>query len=551
MKKNLLLIIIFIAIAICGSFLESAGIFDTAIKRLRDRDLPSPLLNFGRRGQIMKEMGLRYVVPLDEPVRDNGASRISLDLSKLESRDEWIESGNLTPDKMVSTTILDKAIVESGLPIISMYINEHDLYDKFTGIYANPLERGRNWERPCFISCFNDGKLLFGTGAGVRIHGGTSRLHPLKSFRLYFRSVYGQEQFKKGDLFNGAGDPVRRIVVRKADASFGFINSMAYDIARKIGCYAPMTEQVKLYLNGKPHGHGNFEIIEHLSRDYLENHFGHKDFVYYKIKGRKNRPPEYQQLYEWAKDSSQPVIFDNVLSVIDMENFINYWIANIFCANSDPYQGIALLDRKKKGTKWFWLMWDMDHSFVNYYEPDKKNLWEQERPLNLVFSDTKRETDPRYFIFRKLIFNDEKFRSLFKKRLEEKFNYFLTRDYLMSVVDKNSRVCGSLGMNMDKIDPLLYEYMNNRPEYVMNMMNRFFKLGDVKRVNFIIPSGRTIRIDGFEIKKSFIGLYFQGSSLSLSGENSAVRGWIINGRKFYGNRLPLPINENTQVSPLY
>jgi hypothetical protein len=88
-------------------------------------------------------------------------------------------------------------------------------------------------------------------------------------------------------LFNGKGYPIKRIVIRKTDEPLGFLNTMAYSIARKIGCYAPMTEQVRFYLNGKPHGHGNFEIIEPLSRDFLENQFGHIDFVFYKLKGRK------------------------------------------------------------------------------------------------------------------------------------------------------------------------------------------------------------------------------------------------------------------------
>jgi imidazoleglycerol phosphate synthase glutamine amidotransferase subunit HisH len=100
MKKNLLHILVFIAIALCGALLEGMGTFDTAIKRLRDRELPSPLLNFGRRGQILKEMGLRYVVPASEEKKDNGAGRISLDLSKLDSREEWIEAANLSPGQI-------------------------------------------------------------------------------------------------------------------------------------------------------------------------------------------------------------------------------------------------------------------------------------------------------------------------------------------------------------------------------------------------------------------------------------------------------------------
>lgn len=551
MKKNLLLILVFIAIALCGALLEGMGTFDTAIKRLRDRELPSPLLNFGRRGQILKEMGLRYVVPASEEKKDNGAGRISLDLSKLDSREEWIEAANLSPDKMISTTIIDKTAVVSGLPVISMYMNEHDLYDKFTGIYANPLERGRNWERPCFISYFKDGKLLFGTGAGVRIHGGTSRLHPLKSFRFYFRDVYGKDRFLENAIFNGKGDPVQHVIIRKVDAGFGFVNTMAYQIARKAGSFAPLTEPVRLYLNGKPHGHGNFELIEHLKMDYIEKNFGHRNFVFYKVKGRKNRPPEFQKFYEWVMHSGEKFTLENVSEVIDIDNFINNWIVNIFCGNSDPYQGIALLDKSGKGAKWFWLMWDMDHSFINIYEPDKKYTWEKERPVSLVYSNTKKETDPRYFIFRELIINDENFRNIFKKRLEEKLNYVLTKDFLFSVVDNNCRIGRSFGMEMDIAEKALHDFMNKRPEYVMNMMNRFFKLGEVRRVSFKIPGGTSLLADDIEVKKSFTGYYFTGSEINLSSESRSLKGWIVNGVKSGGSNLKLQIDKDLHVTPVY
>ena len=528
MKKHLPIILLFTAIAICGAYLEGMGAFKDMVKGLRSRELPSVYLNFGRRGQIFKKMGLTYIVPLDNQYTDEGESRITLDLSKLESRDEWIQADKLPPQNMKSTTIINKKLVATGLPILSLYMNEHDLYDTFTGIYANPLERGRNWERPCFISYFNNGALLFGTGAGVRIHGETSRLHAVKNFRIYLRDVYGKEYFGQNILFNGKGDPVQRFVIKKIENDYGFTVAMAYAIARKMGCYAPLADPVKFYLNGKPHGSGNFVLLEYLDMHYLQNHFGHKNFVYYELKGKKDKPREYQRLYEWAKFEGKSITFEKTSELIDMENFINYWIVNIFCSNSDPYQGVALLDTTKKNPRWFWLMWDMDHAFRNIYEHDKKNLWEQERPINLVYTNTKKETDPRYFIFRKLIFHDEQFRAVFKKKLTHALNYILTADYLASIVDKNSKVALSFGMDIKKGHGELTEYMQKRPKYVMKMMNRYFKLGDVYMVHFTIPSGKGVIIDGFEVTKSFTGYYFKGAEISVSAING--KGLIINGK---------------------
>lgn len=552
MKKNdFFLILLFIAIVSGGVLLEHAQYFETAVHTLRNRQVPSSLLNYGKTGQILKKLGLPYVAPKDEDTDYPTPSHTDLNLTKLEIRKEWFEVQKLPPEKLISTTIMDQNIVTSGMPIISMYMDYYDLYDKFNGIYANPLERGRNWERPCFVSYFKDGKLLFATGAGARIHGGTSRLHALKSFRLYFRPTYGKEEFEKGILFNGAADPIKTIVIRKADESYGFVNTMAYEIARKAGCYAPYAEPVKLYLNGKPHGHGNFEIIEHLTKQYCINHFGHDNFIYYKVKGGEKLPPEFRDLYEWARFSKDKITFESVSRIIDMDNFINTWIVNIICGNSDPYQGVALLDKTRPDSKWFWLMWDMDHSFKNIYEHDKKYTWEQERPISLVYSDTKKETDPRYFIFRKLIFHDEQFRKLFKKRMEEQYNYILTYEYLISVVDKYMDIAKSFGMNVSKAQVELQEYMLRRPEFSMNMMNRYFKLGDVKKVSFSIPSRASVVIDGHIVKKSFTGLYFQGSEITLSSDKGMIKGWIIDGTQYNSSKLTVKVQNNMKIHAVY
>jgi spore coat protein CotH len=100
--------------------------------------------------------------------------------------------------------------------------------------------------------------------------------------------------------------------------------------------------------------------------DYIEKNFGLKNFVFYKVKGEKKQPPEFQKFYEWVCIQEKSFTLENVSEVIDIDNFINNWIVNIFCGNSDPYQGIALLDKSGKGAKNGLLMWDMDHSFIQY-----------------------------------------------------------------------------------------------------------------------------------------------------------------------------------------
>ena len=45
--------------------------------------------------------------------------------------------------------------------------------DPVTGLLPNKMKHGEEWEREGSVSYFDAGKLLFATGVGVRIHGGS------------------------------------------------------------------------------------------------------------------------------------------------------------------------------------------------------------------------------------------------------------------------------------------------------------------------------------------------------------------------------------------
>lgn len=80
------------------------------------------------------------------------------------------------------------------IPSFSIVMNLADLFDPTTGIYANPQQDGRAWERPCSVELIHpDGTPGFQVPAGIRIRGGYSRstANPKHAFRLFFRSEYG------------------------------------------------------------------------------------------------------------------------------------------------------------------------------------------------------------------------------------------------------------------------------------------------------------------------------------------------------------------------
>ncbi|MDY6968854.1 MAG: CotH kinase family protein, partial [Spirochaetota bacterium] len=269
----------------------------------------------------MKMLGLKYVTPKDYSEyfdMNTGMfeirNYISLDLSLLKYKNEWSPSTNIDQENLPSSIILDEKIIKKGIPTLSIVIDNVDLYDQATGIFRNSLKKGRNWERPCFVSYYNKGDLLFATGAGVRVHGGASRKHNIRSLvfslRLYFRNIYRLNKFRNGILFDSGSDPLRHLVVRKdGGGGYHFLNHMAYEISNHIGCITPQTEPVRVFLNGSRYGHGNYVLTEHLSREYLVSHYGHDNFVLVRTakrirtdKAKKARANEYLKILKWAKN---------------------------------------------------------------------------------------------------------------------------------------------------------------------------------------------------------------------------------------------------------
>ncbi len=558
MRTRLIIIALAFFIAL-GIILEDEPFFMPLKKSLQNRTIPSPLLNFGKRGQIMERLGLRYVVPKDyetqfdeDSAEFSNRNIISLDTSRLQYRKEWSTTKETVPEKMPSSLVMNETTI-SNIPTLSVVVDRYDLYDEFTGIFTNCYKRGRNWERPCYISYYEKGKLLFATGAGVRTHGGKIRSHKLKSIRLYFRDIYGHNQFKPGILFDKSSEPLEHLIVRKV-SNFPFVNSLAFDISRKMGCYAPYTKPVKLYLNGEIHGHGNFILIEHLSWEYVLSHFGHRNFVFYRTKGRKDIPAEYRELVRWTKETA-PVTMRGAQKWIDLDNFSRWWISHLFCANSDPYQGVALLDRSSSEPRWFWINWDMDHSIRNIYERDIEHLWEQRKTIDDLMHQKVKVTkrDPRALLFRRLINEDPAYRKYFMKLMMNVLNHMLTPEFFNSRVNHYQEIAESFGIETGYIREIRL-FLKHRPAYLMLLMNRYCDFPESYRCTVRAPARLSLEIDGFTHSGNYTGRYFEATSVIVKIKTRKnVRYWLVNGRKTAEGRntLTCRVRSETVIQPIF
>lgn len=211
------------------------------------------------------------------------------------------------------------------LAVISISMNQDDLFDSETGIYvkgdifdeslksyiaengwadgeacrklaANYNQKGREWERAAHIDFFemnaDSSTNVLSQDCGIRIQGNYSRSDLQKSFRLYARTDYGENNFNYnvfGDsLTNSQGeviDKFKTLILRDGgNCTFTAKYNDTYwqSLVGDLDCDTKASRPCVVYLNGEYWG--LYVLEEDYSNDYYEDHYGvnKDDVVIYK-----------------------------------------------------------------------------------------------------------------------------------------------------------------------------------------------------------------------------------------------------------------------------
>jgi len=214
----------------------------------------------------------------------------------------WPDSGEINSHVMeygmLQTTVngdpdrLRKGMT-NDIPSISIITDLDHLFSPQTGIYVNPRNDGTEWERPASVEMIDNARgreYEFQIDAGLRIRGAFSRNsdNPKHSFRLFFRSDYGEAKLKF-KLFDDEGtDEYDNIDLRTAqNYSWSYSNDgrntfarevFARDTQRDMQMPYTRTRYYHLYLNGQYWG--LYETQERGNANWAESYLGGKDEDY-------------------------------------------------------------------------------------------------------------------------------------------------------------------------------------------------------------------------------------------------------------------------------
>lgn len=299
-----------------------------------------------------------------------------------------------------STTATRTYITEDThtVRVVSLVTDDKYLFAHETGLYANgpgwqetfphgSSGRGANfwmdWEYPVHVEVWDEtGEQLLQQDGSFKLNGQYSRALDQKSFAVYARNSWGEHD-NNPNIFDAAlfddreYDNYKSFVLRSTAQDYNRARMRDAMITHTMLGEDVMyqeTEVCVLYLNGEYWGHYNMR--ERVNKWSIAQWEGITDEAIIDnidlLKGNGNNAArtlngsnkEYRELIDFCKNNSLKNE-DNLKYVtdrVDVVNYFDYQIAEIFWANSDNGN---IKYYKVPGGKWKWILFDMDWAMNN------------------------------------------------------------------------------------------------------------------------------------------------------------------------------------------
>ena len=366
---------------------------------------------------------LRTAVVDPESYRQRTASATWLFIEDILTKDSstpagWPDSYEVNNHKMEYGMLADiisgdpdriRKGMTNDIPSISIVTDLEHLFNAQSGIYVNPVNDGREWERPVSVELIDNARgcdYEFQVEAGLRMRGAFSRNpnNPKHSFRLFFRSDYGDSKLKF-NLFDDEGtDEYDNVDLRTAQNyswSYSDDNRNTFtrevfsrDTQRDMGMPHTRSRYYHLYINGQYWG--LYMTQERGNANFAQSYLPGKDEDYdcvkvsqpgYVLSTTDGNFDGYYALHDytvnqgyngtysnnyWTVQGLDPdgTVNTNKPCYVDQDNLINYMLNCYYTADPDSpislggtfVNNLYALFNHNDPAGFTWLRHDAEHS---------------------------------------------------------------------------------------------------------------------------------------------------------------------------------------------
>ena len=291
-------------------------------------------------------------------------------------------SGRAPSPVLTRTYLIDE---EATLPVVSLAAEPDHFFDDRIGIYVEgtngvtgncadePRNWNRDWERPVSVEFFEiDGSVGFTLDAGVKIYGGCSRQRDRRSLAIFAREKYGASELNYPLFSDKPIQSFQSFVLRNSgnDAEHTLIRDglMQETVKGQLDIDIQSFRPAIVFLNGEYWG--LYNIREKINEHYAASNHGvppdQVDLLYNDRKIFSGEKDHYEalRLFLLRNNLADPEAYRWVKDQMDVNEYINYQIAQIYFSNSDwPGNNLKYWRPRTPTGRWRWILFDTDFGF--------------------------------------------------------------------------------------------------------------------------------------------------------------------------------------------
>lgn len=470
------------------------------------------------------------------------------------------------PGKIITNSYFINSDGQFGsLPIVSIATNPENFWDPVKGIYVQDFKP--EWEVPINIELFeNDGsdRAGFNESAGTKVNGLYSWQLPQKMLGIYFRKEYGNGNLDYPLFFDRTRSSFDNFALRASGSDWayslfrdGMIQSLT---AENMDVDFQGFRAAVLYINGQYMGIHN--IRSKIDEDFIVQNHGLQGQLVDMIENENY--VETGSLYQYTtfeadyhKDLTNQANFDAVANVMDIENFTDFMVTEIYSQNTSVDHNIMAW-KPQTGGKWKWILNDLDRGF---FKPGS----------NMISFYADRNVIPL-----KQLLTNEGYRKYFGKRLADHLFTTFDPERVKTIIDEfKSNIENEIPKHIQRwqgtssgygnpISSVNYwnnevekmkTFANGRPVALLNDLQNY-GFAKSKPLSIVISpeNAGKIQFNGIEIKQAVSnGNYPANEEITLVAQSKSVyffKGWAqLSAKNIIGRQETWKYNDSGNELP--
>ncbi len=334
-----------------------------------------------------------------------------------------------------------------------------------------------------------------------------------------------------------------------------------------MGGYVTRSQPLLLFINGRPWG--IYNMRERINERWLSENYGTPAADISDTPNNRGMQSEEQLAVDtvhWENlmafvlenDLSDPANYVYLQTQMDVENFVDYYILQMYAANTDwPHHNVQQFRPRTQGGRWEWTVWDNDFAFDRVDRQMVDHVLNVEHPLG----------ERMVILLNKLLANPE-FRNLFITRTADLLNTTLDTPNVLANIEQIVDVIEpdvayekqrwDIAAEWDDTMAHIRDFAEQRPGIMREQMVESLDLAGTATISFAPADGEAGWIsvnDGDPQPLPWQGLFFKDSVIRLQAipePGFAFSAWEgVNLEEAGVNPIAIKVATDLQIIPRF